>query len=135
MRRAGLRQPLPPRLYRIRRQAALDGPVGHRSDPGLLQDPDAVQLADGLDDPGQHQVTEHLIPAGRGLEPEHPVGALKRVEQAAHPGRGDRQGTAGRRLQPQVKLRLPCSYPLARRRLQRLQPRVVVRRPQVLDLP
>jgi hypothetical protein len=67
VRRAGLRQPLPPRLLRISRQPALDGPVGHRSDPGLLQDPDAVQLADGLDDPGQHQMAEHLIPASRTL--------------------------------------------------------------------
>ena len=38
-----------------------------------------------------HQVAEYVA-AGRVLEPEHPVGAIQRVEQAAYPRGGDRQG-------------------------------------------
>jgi hypothetical protein len=39
-----------------------------------------------------HQVAEYVAAAGRVLEPEHPVGAIQRVEQAAYPRGGDRQG-------------------------------------------
>jgi hypothetical protein len=52
-----------------------------------------------------------------------------------HPGGGDRQRPAARRLQPKVELQLPGRDPLPRRRLQRLQFRLIVRRPEVLDLP
>jgi len=38
-----------------------------------------------------HQVAEYVA-AGRVLEPEHPVGAIQRVEQAAYPRGGDRLG-------------------------------------------
>ena len=38
-----------------------------------------------------------------------------------HPGGGDRQQPAARRLQPKVELQLPGPDPLLRRRLQRLQ--------------
>jgi len=36
--------------------------------------PQAAGLAGGLDDPGQHALTEHLVAAGRVLEPQYPVG-------------------------------------------------------------
>jgi hypothetical protein len=52
--RAGHRQPLPPRLPRVLRQPALDRRVRRRRDPGLLKDPQAVELAYRLDEPGQH---------------------------------------------------------------------------------
>jgi len=135
MRSARLRQPLPPLLLRIDGQPALDSPAGGRRDAGLLENPQAVKLADRLDDPGQNQVAEHAVPAGRGVEPGHLVAALERVEQTAHPRRGDRQPTAARRLQAQAEFRLPGRDPLPPRGLQHLHPGLVVRRPQVLDLP
>ncbi len=124
VRGAGRRQPLPPRLFRVSGQPSRGGAVGSRRDARLLQDPDAVQLAHGLDDPGQHQVPEHLVPAGRVLEPEHPVRMLEGVEQAAHPLGGDRQQRPAAlpgRLQAQVKLPLPGGHLLTSRGLQRLQ--------------
>lgn len=57
-----------------------------------------------------HQVAEYVA-AGRVLEPEHPVGAIQRVEQAAYPRGGDRQGppqTPGCGRAP-VPLRLPTA--------------------------
>jgi hypothetical protein len=59
-----------------------------------------------------------------------------------HPGRGDRQRPAARaspgrlgELQAQVQLLLPGAQPLPRDRLQQFQLGVVMRRPDVLDLP
>ena len=136
MRGAGLRQPLPPGLLRIDGQAPLQGAVGRRRHPGLLQHPQAVELAGRLDDPGQHQVPEHLVPAGRVLQAQHPVAALQGVHQVAHPRRRDRQRPGRpRAVQAQAELQLAGRDPLLRRGLQRLQLRLVVRRPEVLDLP
>ena len=45
-----------------------------RRDARLLQHPQAVELAGRLDDPGQHQAANNLVPAGRVLEAEGPVG-------------------------------------------------------------
>jgi hypothetical protein len=128
-------QPLPPLLLRVDGQAPLHGAVGRGRYPGLVENPQAVELADGLDDPGQHQLPEHLVPVGRVLQPQRPVRPLHGIHQVAHPRGGDRQRPAARGLQAQVELLLPGRDPLLRRRLQRLQLRLIVRRPQVLDLP
>jgi hypothetical protein len=135
VRGAGLRQPLPPGLLRIDGQAPLQGAVGRRRHPGLLQHPQRVQLAGRFNDPGQHQVPEHIVPAGRVIEAQHLVGALEGVHQVAHPRRRNRQrsrrpGT----VQAQAELQLPGRDPLLRCGLQRLELRFAVRRPQVLDL-
>jgi hypothetical protein len=103
--------------------------------PGLVKNPQAVELADRLDDPSQHQLPEHLVPAGRLLEPQRPVRPLQGLHQVAHPRGGNRQRPAARGLQAQVKLLQPGRDPLLRRGLQRLQLRLIVSRPQVLDLP
>ena len=67
-----------------------------------------------------HQVAEYVA-AGRVLEPEHPVGAIQRVEQAAYPRGGDRQGPPpAAKPQAVAELRFPCGYPLPRRSPQRL---------------
>ena len=66
---------LPPRLLR-------EPPAGRRltvaydaaRNTGLAQHAQTVQLAGRLDDAGQHQLAEHLVPAHGLLEPEHPVG-------------------------------------------------------------
>ena len=60
----------------------------------------------------------------------------QRIEQAAHPRRGDRQRPARRcGVQGQVKLTLPGRQPLPRRSLQQLQLRIIVGRADVLDIP
>jgi len=53
--RAGCRQTGSPRLLRITRQTTLERRIGHRVDPGLLEHPQGVLPAGGLDDPRQHQ--------------------------------------------------------------------------------
>jgi len=65
----------------------------------------------------------------RVLEPQDPVGPLEGIDQVAHPGGRDRQRPAARELQAELELRLPDRDLLPRRRLQRLQPRLIVRRP------
>jgi hypothetical protein len=61
---------------------------------------------------------------------------LQRVQQAAHPRRGDRQRPARRpRIQAQVQHALTGREPLPRRRLQQLQPGIIVGRADVLDVP
>ncbi len=131
---AGLRQPLPPLLLRIGRQAPRDRPVGDRREARLLQDPQAVQLADRLDDPRQHQVPENLVPARRVLEPQHSVRVLQSIQQVPHPRGRDRQRPAARGLKSQVKLQLARGQPLPGSGLQRVQLGLVVRRAEVLDL-
>jgi hypothetical protein len=91
---AGHRNPPPPGILRIHRQAPLHGPVRRRRDPGLLQHPQRIQPANRLDDPGHHQVPEHLIAAGRLVKTEDLPGMLQRIEQAIHPRCRDRQRPA-----------------------------------------
>ena len=127
---------LPPRVLREHAQPPRHGPVRDRRHARFLQHPRAVQLADRLDDPGQHQLAEHLVPARGPVEAQHPPGVLQRVQQAAHPRRGDRQRPARRAgVQAQVQLALPGRQPLPRGRFQQLQLRVVMRRAEVLDIP
>ena len=135
VRGAGFRQPLPPLLLRIGRQAPLDRRVRRRRDPGLLKDPQAVELARRLNDPGQYKVPEHLVPARGVLQAQNPVAMIEGIQQVAHPGGGDRQRPAARRLQAQVEFQLSGRDPLLCRGLQRLQPRLIVRRPEMFDLP
>jgi hypothetical protein len=103
--------------------------------PGLLKDPQAVELAGRLDDPGQHQLPEHLVPARRVFQPQHPVSVLQGVQQVPHPGGGDRQRPATRGLKSQGEFHLPGRDPLLRCGLRRLKLCLIVRRPEVLNLP
>ena len=65
------------------------------------------QARNRLDDPGQHQIAEHLITASRPAEVQHVIGTRQSIEQAAHSRRGDRQRPASRTgIQTQVKLTL-----------------------------
>ena len=104
---------LPPGVLRERAQPPRDGPVRTRRHAGFLQHPRAVQLADRLDDPRQHQLAEHLVPARGPVEAQHPVGVLQRVQQAAHPRRGDRQRPARRRRHPGPGPARPARPPAA----------------------
>jgi hypothetical protein len=56
----------------------------------------------------QHQLPEHLVPARRVLEPEHPVAAFEGVDQVPHPRGGDRP----RPVRSRAELRLPGRHPL-----------------------
>ncbi|MDP4511101.1 hypothetical protein Q9G87_54835 [Nonomuraea sp. G32] len=91
----------------------------------------------GFDHPGQHQLPEHLITLGRGVEPERGIGAGQGIPQMFHPRAGDLQRPARGRavIQPEIQLLLPSSQPLTRDGLERLQLGVVVRGSDVLDLP
>ena len=73
-------------------------------------------------------------PRRRVFESQHPVHVLQRVQQVPHPRGRDRQRAAARGLKTQAKLQLASGQPLPGSGLQRLQPGLVVRRAQVLDL-
>jgi hypothetical protein len=84
-----------------------------RRNTGLAQHAQTVQLAGRLDDAGQHQLTEHLVPAHGLLEPEHPVGMDQDIHQMPHPRPRDWQRAAppasrhgGREVQAQIELGL-----------------------------
>ena len=98
---------LPPGVLREHAQPPRDGPVRDRRHPGFPQHPQAVQLADRLDDPRRHQLAEHLIAARGRSKPEHPIGMLQRVQQAAHPRGDDRQRPA-RRAGSRPRSSSPC---------------------------
>jgi hypothetical protein len=51
-------------------------------DPSLLQHPHRVQLVGRLDDPGQHQLAEHLV-AVRRSQAQRPVPAVEGVQRVA----------------------------------------------------
>jgi len=55
-------------------QPPRDGPAGSRRDTGILQHPQGIELADRLDDPRQHQLGKHLVPAGGAGEPQQQAG-------------------------------------------------------------
>ena len=136
MRSAGRRDLAPPRLLGIDGKAALERRIRRAGQPGLIQHPQAVGLADRLDDPRQHQAAEHPIRAAGLAEAQHIVSLRQGIEQTAHLRRDDRQRPASRsRIQAQVKLTLPGRQPLPRRSLQQLQLRIIMSRADVLDLP
>jgi hypothetical protein len=60
---------LPPRLLRIHAQPPVHSGIRRRRGASFLQDAQSIELADRLDDPRRHQLEEHLIPAGRSIEP------------------------------------------------------------------
>ena len=123
MRGAGRGQLLPPFQLRIGGQAAVERWIRHRRNARFLQHPQAVQLAGRLDDPGQHQLGEHLVATGGVLEPQHPVAVSESAQQVAHPRRGDRQrATRCRLAQAQVEFALASGQALPRRGLQHLHP-------------
>lgn len=78
--RARPRQRRPEFLPRIHRQPALQRPIRRGRGPGLGQHPGGVDLAGRFDDPGDHQLPEDRVTAGRVLKPQHPVGVLERIE-------------------------------------------------------
>jgi hypothetical protein len=108
-----------------------------RRHPGLLQYPQAVQLANRLNDPRQHQIAEHLIPASSPAKAQHPVRSLERINQVPHPRGRDRQrpAPASAETEAQIQHALPGGQPLPRDRLQQFQLGVIMRGPDVLDLP
>src|SRR5215472_17549833 len=135
--RGARRGQLPPeRVLGIDGKAALERGIRRAGQAGFLQHPQAVGLADRLDDPRQHQLLEDLVAAAGRTEAQHVEGPGQGIEQAAHPRRGDRQRPARRsRIQAQVQLALPGGQPLPRDSLQQLQLHVVMCRADVLDLP
>jgi hypothetical protein len=138
VRGARRRQAPPPRFLRVGGQAALKRGIRRRADPGLVQHPQAVQFAGRLDDPREHQQAEHLVPARRPVQPQHPVGALQGVQKVPRPRGRDRQRAASgpsAEARAERKLTLPGRHPLPRRGPQQLQLRVIVRGPDVLDVP
>jgi hypothetical protein len=133
---AGRRQQFPPPLGGVDRQTPLEGPVGHRLDAGLRQHAHRVQLGRRLDDPGQHQVPKHLILASSG-EPDSFVGSAQGVPQVPHPRSHDRQRPTGlrRSVQANVELALTCRHALTGDGLEQFELDLIVRRPNVLDVP
>jgi hypothetical protein len=83
----------------------------------LLQHPERILLARGLDDPRQHELPEHLITPGRLAEAEHIISTAQGITQMPHPRRGDLQRPASRSPggQAEVELALPGHEPLPRR--------------------
>jgi hypothetical protein len=131
---AGGREPLPPRVFGVDRQAAIHRGIRGRLDADLLKHPQAVLLAGRLDDPRHDQLPEHVITTGGLLETERLVGPAQRVPQTPHPRGHDLQrATNGSLGQPEVELALPGRQPLPRRRLERLQLELVMSRPQMLN--
>ena len=59
----------------MRPQPPADRGIRRRDDAGLLQHAGAVQLVGRLNDPRQHQVMEHLIPARRLIQPQYGIAA------------------------------------------------------------
>jgi hypothetical protein len=136
MRGAGRRQPLLPFPLRVGGQPPLERRVRRRHLPGFLQDPQRAGLAGRLDDPREHQLPEDLVAARGVVQAQDPVAPAGRVQQAAHPRGGNRQrpGRPGI-VQAEAWFQLAGRDPLPGGGLQRLQLSVVVRRPDVLDVP
>ena len=81
------------------RQAPRHGPVGDRLDTDFTHHPQRVLLTGRLDDPGQHQISEHLITSGRVIKPEPGIGPAQGIPQMPRMRTDDfqrRTGDAGR---------------------------------------
>jgi hypothetical protein len=94
-----------------------------------------VLLTGRLDDPGQHQISEHLITSARVIKPEPGIGPAQGIPQMPRMRTDDfqrRTGDAGR-IQPEIHHPLAFGQPLPRRRLERLQLRLVMSRTHMLD--
>ncbi len=134
--RARGREALAPRLLRVYRQAACQRAVGGRADPDLFEDPQAVELAGRLDDPGQHQIPEHHVTLSGLLEAERRVRPAQGVPQVAHLRRGDLQRPVrgSTRVHTKIELALALRQALSRGRFEGLEILLVVSRSKVLDL-
>jgi hypothetical protein len=134
---AGSGDLLPPGVLRIGRQPPLQRGIRRRRHPGLFQHPQRVQLADRLDDPRQHQVPEDLITAGGPVKAQALTGTGQGIEQASHPRGGDRQrpASATAKARAQIQHALPGGQPLPCDSFEQLQLGVIMRGPDVLDLP
>jgi hypothetical protein len=78
-------------------------------------------------------MAEHLVRARRVLEPQHPVAAFQGVHQVPIREEVIGSGPAPCGLQAQAELWLTGRDPLLRRGLQRLQLRLIVCRPEMLN--
>jgi hypothetical protein len=130
-----------PRVVGVALQATLDRRVGDRVDPGLGQDSQAVGLTGGLDDPREHQLPEHLVVVGGGVESELVIDPAQRVPQRRHLRGCDlqRAGSAcsedvGVRAEVELELALPAGQPLPGHRLERLHSLGVMGRANLLDV-
>ena len=134
MRGARRREPLPPLLGRIAGQPPVDRRIARRGDADLVQHPDRVQLAGRLDQPGQHQRLEHLVPTAGGIEPQAPDTPGSTRPTAAATGSTGSAASPHRLAVTEVEGVLAGVQPLPGDRLQHLHLLWGVRRPDVLDL-
>jgi hypothetical protein len=126
MRGARAGDPVPPRFGGVPGQPAVDRRIRRRRNTDLLQHPDRLQLAGRLDDPGQHQSLEHLIPFASQVEPQHLVGRAERFPQPLGPGRQDRQLGRTWLTVSEIETELASMQPLLGDRLQQLQLNLVM---------
>jgi hypothetical protein len=117
------------------RQATRNSSVRDRLDTGLSKHPQRVLLAGRLDDPGQHQIPEHLVTPDRTVKPEQVIDPAQSVPQMPRTRTDDFQWPASDlgRIQSEVECALALDQPLPGRSLERLQLRLVVGRPQMLN--
>ena len=111
-------------------------PVGHRRNTGLGEYPQRVGFAGRLDDPGQHQILEHLVPTGGPVQAERLIGPAQPVPQVSCPRTDDFQSTAGHfgHSETEVQLALTSGQALPGCGMQRFQLGLVVGRPDMLDV-
>lgn len=60
--------------------------VGLGRRPGFFRRPGCVLLGGRLDDPGRHELLEHLIGTWHQVETQLPIHRADRVQQPPHPG-------------------------------------------------
>ena len=89
--RARGRKRLPEFGFGEDRQPPLERPIGRRLHAGLAEHPQRIDLAGRLDDAGGHQIAEHLITIGGGVEAQDPVGPTQRLPQVLRTRRHDLQ--------------------------------------------
>jgi len=63
------------------------GAIGHRVHTGLGEHPQRIGLAGRFDDPGQHQIPEHVITVGGPVKAEPAISGAQPVPQMSHPRR------------------------------------------------
>jgi hypothetical protein len=70
---------------RIFAQPPVERRIRRRRQPGLLQHLQGIELAGRLDDPGQHQLAERLVPARRAAKAQHLISPTQHIMQVTHP--------------------------------------------------
>ena len=94
--------------FGIHRQPTVQCRIRGAGYAGLVENSQRVSLAGGLDDPRQHQLSEHLIPVGGLVEAQQVVGTAQRVPQLRRARGGDRQ-RLGRRLRRHAEVEFGLS--------------------------